>query len=104
MNLGNTFSAQKKGESVSAQARPKKISDEKEEAVLSPWKRFPGFGPGQVRNQLRRQRITVSSKTVRQIMEANGYKLPRKKTGKTEAPARFEASRPLELVQMDILS
>lgn len=81
----------------------KKISTEKEEAVLSIWKRFPGFGPGQVRNQLRRQRITVSTKTVRQIMEANGYKNPRKKTGKKESTDRFEARRPLELVQIDIL-
>jgi transposase InsO family protein len=81
----------------------KKISAEKEEAVLSTWKRYPGFGPGQVRNQLRRQRITVSTKTVRQLMEANGYKNPRKKTGKKESTNRFEARRPLELVQMDIL-
>ena len=81
----------------------KKISAEKEEAVLSTWKRFPGFGPGQVRNQLRRQKITVSIKTVRKIMEANGYEVPRKKTGKKEADNRFEARRPLELVQMDIL-
>ena len=80
----------------------KKISAEKEEAVLSTWKRYPGFGPGQVRNQLRRQRITMSIKTVRQIMEANGYKNPRKKTDKKES-TRFEARRPLELVQMDIL-
>jgi transposase InsO family protein len=81
----------------------KKISVEKEAAVLSTWKRYSGFGPGQVRNQLRRQGITVSIKTVRKIMEANGYKVPRKKTGKKEDGNRFEARRPLELVQMDIL-
>ena len=81
----------------------KKISAEKEAAVLSTWKRYSGFGPGQVRNQLRRQRITVSIKTVRKIMEANGYEAPRKKTYKKEDGNRFEARRPLELVQMDIL-
>ena len=82
----------------------KKISPKKEESVLSTWKRYPGFGPGQVRNQLRRQGITVSIKTVRQIMEANGYKSPRKKDkNKEEGDDRFEARRPLELVQMDIL-
>jgi len=59
--------------------------------------------PGQVRNQLRRQGITVSIKTVRQIMEANGYTSPRKKADKEQAEERFEACRPLELVQMDIL-
>jgi len=81
----------------------KKISPQKEQAVLSTWKQDPGFGPGQVRNQLRRQRITVSIKTVRQIMEANGYQSPRKKADEKEAGNRFEARRPLELVQMDIL-
>jgi hypothetical protein len=35
----------------------KKITVEQEEAVLSTWQRFPGFGPGQVRNQLRRQNL-----------------------------------------------
>jgi transposase InsO family protein len=81
----------------------KKISAKKEEAILSTWKRDPGFGPGQVRNQLRRQGITVSIKTIRQIMEGNGYTSRRKKADKEQAEERFEARRPLELVQMDIL-
>ncbi|MFH1083590.1 MAG: integrase core domain-containing protein [Pseudomonadota bacterium] len=81
----------------------KKISPKKEEAVLDTWKRYPGLGPGQVRNQLRRQGFTVSMKTVRQIMEANGYRSPRKKARKKDGGERFEARRPLELVQMDIL-
>jgi putative transposase len=80
----------------------KKISDEIEEMVLSTRKRFPGFGPGQVRNQLRRQGTTVSIRTVRRIMEVNGYK-GRKRAKKEEPGERFEASRPLELAQMDIL-
>jgi len=81
----------------------KQISSEKEQDVLSIWKRYPGFGPGQVRNQLRRQGTTISIRTVRQIMEANGYKSPRKMAGTKEVVERFEASRPLELAQMDIL-
>jgi transposase InsO family protein len=81
----------------------KKISPKKEEAVLSTWKRYPGLGPGQVRNQLRRQGMTVSIKTVRQIMEANGYKSLRKRPKQKEEGERFEARRPLELSQMDIL-
>jgi transposase InsO family protein len=81
----------------------KKISAQKEQAVLSTWKRHPGFGPGQVRNQLRREKITVSIKTVRKIMEANGYEASGKKSRKKAADNRFEARRPLELVQMDIL-
>jgi transposase InsO family protein len=81
----------------------KEISAKKEEGVLSTWKRYPGFGPGQVRNQLRRQGMTVSIKTVRQILEANGYKSPGKKNKEKGEENRFEARRPLELVQMDIL-
>jgi len=80
----------------------KEISPEKESAVLDCRKRNPGFGPGQVRGQLRRQGITVSIRSVRKIMKANGYVATGKKKDK-EKPQRFEARRPLELAQMDIL-
>lgn len=79
----------------------KQISPEKEQAVLKEWENNPGFGPGQIRNQLRRQRVTISTTSVRKIMQANGYKESEKKS-KIE-DQRFEASRPLELSQMDIL-
>lgn len=80
----------------------KVISAEKEAAVLDCWKNNPGFGPGQVRGQLRRQGITVSIRSIRKIMRANGYNPSDNKSDK-EKPQRFEASRPLELAQMDIL-
>ena len=80
----------------------KKISLEKEQAVIDTWKDNPEYGPGQVRNQLRRQKITLSTKSVRSIMVANGYKLRKKKVA-NQNNQRFEASRPLELAQMDIL-
>ena len=80
----------------------KRITSEQEKAVLETWEHYPGFGPSQVRNQLRRQGITISTRTVQGIMEANGYRGIRKKRDKKESQ-RFEASRPLELVQMDIL-
>lgn len=80
----------------------KKITPEQEEAVLTTGKNNPGFGPGQVRNQLRRQGITISIRTVRKIMQANGYKVLGKKK-QSQSPQRFEATRPLELAQMDIL-
>jgi putative transposase len=81
----------------------KEITPQQEEAIVSTWKRFPGFGPGQVRNQLRRQGITISIRTVRRIMEANGYKSPRRGGDEKEEAKRFEARRPLELAQIDIL-
>jgi transposase len=81
----------------------KKISIEKEKAVLETWERHSGFGPSQVRNQLRRQGITISTRSVVRIMEANGYRGIRRKREKGAAVRRFEASRPLELAQIDIL-
>jgi len=80
----------------------KKVTEEQEKAVRETWERYPGFGPSQVRNQLRRQGVTISTKTVQKIMEANGYQGIRKKRDKEESQ-RFEATRPLELVQIDIL-
>lgn len=80
----------------------KKVTKEQEKAVRETWERYPGFGPSQVRNQLRRQGITISTKTVQKIMEANGYSGIRKKRDK-KGSQRFEATRPLELVQVDIL-
>jgi len=80
----------------------KQITPEQEKAVLDTCKDNPGFGPGQVRNQLRRQAITISIRTVRSIMQANGYKAAKRRSGKKELQ-RFEARRPLELAQMDVL-
>lgn len=80
----------------------KEISLQHEQAVLKTWHDNPGFGPGQVRNQLRRQGITISTRSVRKIMEVDGYQVPSKKVN-NENSQRFEASRPLELTQMDIL-
>ncbi len=80
----------------------KRISPDQEKAVLACWNDNPGFGPGQVRNQLRRQAITISIRTVRSIMQANGYKAAKSKSDK-EDHQRFEARRPLELAQMDVL-
>jgi len=57
----------------------KKISAQKEQAVIDIWEANPKYGLGQVRNQLRRQSITISTKSVRNIIVANGYKIRKKK-------------------------
>lgn len=80
----------------------KKVTEEQEKGVLETWERYPGFGPSQVRNQLKRQGITVSTWTVQGIVEANGYRGIRKKGDKKESHC-FEANRPMEFVQVDIL-
>ena len=46
----------------------KKVTKEQENGVLETWERYPGFGPSQVRNQLRRQGITISTRTVQRLM------------------------------------
>jgi len=81
----------------------KHITEKQEKAILDVWEKNPGYGPGQVRNQLRRQGITISIVTVRKILESNGYTSPKKKDQKEQKWNRYEASRPLELAQMDIL-
>ncbi len=80
----------------------KKITPEQEKAVFETWGRYRGFGPSQVHNQLRRQGVSISTRTVQRIMVANGYQGKSKKQ-KGKESERFEASRPLELVQMDIV-
>lgn len=80
----------------------KEITPEQEEAILQVWQDNPGFGPGQVRSQLRRQGKTISIRSIRKVMLANGYESRQTKKDGAE-PRRFEAGRPLELAQMDIL-
>ncbi|MBW2076836.1 MAG: helix-turn-helix domain-containing protein [Deltaproteobacteria bacterium] len=80
----------------------KRITEGQERGVLATWERYPGFGPSHIRGQLRRQGITISTCSVQKIMEANGYRGIRKKH-KEKDFHRFEASRPLQLCQMDIL-
>jgi transposase InsO family protein len=71
--------------------------------VLEVWKNNPGFGPSQVRGQLRRVGVRCDTKTIRKILRAYGYTPPAAKPPRPREPQRFEASRPLELVQMDVL-
>jgi putative transposase len=80
----------------------KEVKPNQEEAILNTWQDNPGFGPGQVRSKLRRQGKTISIRSIRKVMLANGYEPRQTKKDSTE-PRRFEAGRPLELSQMDIL-
>lgn len=80
----------------------KEITPEQESAILQVWQDNPEYGPKQVRSQLRRQGTTISIRTIRKVMEANGYTAKQEEKN-TSAPQRFEATHPLELAQMDIL-
>ena len=79
----------------------KVIPDWKRKKVLAVKESDPGFGPSQIRNQLRRSGITISIESIRNILQDAGYELQRRHVPPKDY-VRFEASRPLELVQIDI--
>jgi transposase InsO family protein len=72
----------------------------REQRILSEWKKHPGLGPSQIRNQLRRQTVKVSVHTVRRVMEENGYVLPKVRRDSTHN-TRYEAIRPNHLWHLD---
>lgn len=78
------------------------IEDWKIKKVLEEKSQNPGYGISQIRNQLRREGITISTLTIQSVLKDNGYSSPKKSTSKQEIK-RFEATRPLELVQIDIM-
>lgn len=79
----------------------KPIPDWKKTKILTVKENDPGYGPSQIRNQLRREGVTISIESIGKVLIEAGYN-----TGKRKAPKkdyiRFEASRPLELSQIDI--
>lgn len=79
----------------------KRVPDWKRKKVLSVKESDPGFGPTQIRNQLRREGITISVESIRIILGDAGYELNVRHQPKKDY-IRFEASRPLELAQIDI--
>ena len=88
------------GRSKNPGAKP--VADWKRQKVLAVKETDPGFGPSQIRNQLRRQGVTISIESIRTILMDAGYELDRRHAP-TKEYTRFEASRPLELAQIDIL-
>lgn len=91
-----TLSPQRKKDS----GRRGEIPEWKRKEVLAEKEENPGYGPSQIRNQLRRRGFTISTWTIRQILQEAGYEV-KSRTEKKQWQ-RFEASRPLELVQIDI--
>ena len=79
----------------------KPVPDWKRQKVLAVKETDPGFGPSQIRNQLRREGVTISNESIRIILKDAGYKVEHRNVPKKDY-IRFEASRPLELTQIDI--
>lgn len=87
------------GPSPTTGPAPTEIEQQRDKEILDEWKRHPGLGPSQIRNQLRRKSVKVSVNTVRRVMEDAGYRPPKvKREGHEE---RFQAVRPNHLWHLD---
>lgn len=95
------LAAEGKGESPTSGPDPKDIEAQRDAEILAVWHEHPGLGPSQVRNQLRRKGIKVSTNTVRHVMEDAGYRPP--KVRRREHDERFEAVRPNHMWHLDFV-
>src|SRR5690606_28904146 len=91
--------AKGQGPSPTSGPAPSEVEAQRDQEILEEWRRHPGLGPSQIRNQLRRKSIKVSVHTVRRVMEDAGYRLP--KVERKPHDKRFEAVRPNHLWHLD---
>lgn len=89
------------GDSPTSGPDPKDIAEQRDREILAVWHEHPGLGPSQVRNQLRRKNIKVSTATVRRVMEDAGYRPP--KVVRRAHDERFEAVRPNHCWHLDFV-
>ena len=93
--------AQGEGVAPTSGPDPKTAASERDARVLTEWKKQMGLGPSQIRNQLRRAGMTVSTQTVRRVMEEAGYQPP--KVERKAHDGRYEATRPNQLWHLDFV-
>ena len=89
------------GPSPTSGPSPAEIDAQRDREILAEWKKHPGLGPSQVRNQLRRCGIKVAVQTVRRVMEDAGYRPPKVK--REPHDKRYEAVRPNHLWHLDFV-
>ncbi len=75
---------------------------ERDRRIVQLWRKHPGLGPSQIRNQLRRAGLKISTHTVRVTMEEHGY-VPPKSRRKEVHDERYEAVRPNMMWHADFL-
>ncbi len=95
------LAAQGKGDSPTSGPAPEDIEARRDAEILAMWREHPGLGPSQIRNQLRRRGVKVSTNTVRHVMEDAGYRPP--KVRRREHSGRYEAVRPNHLWHLDFV-
>jgi putative transposase len=93
--------AKGEGPSPTAGPAPKELEAQRDKEILDEWRRHPGLGPSQIRNQLRRKGIKVSVNTARRVMEEVGYRPP--KVVRKPHDQRFEAVRPNHMWHLDFV-
>ena len=90
-----------KGPSPTSGPAPQEIEEQRDREILGEWRKQPGLGPSQIRNQLRRRGVKVSVTTARRVMEDAGYRPPKVK--REPHDERFEAIRPNHLWHLDFV-
>lgn len=93
--------AKGEGPSPTSGPDPSDIEAQRDQEILGEWKKHPGLGPSQIRNQLRAKCIRVSVNTVRRVMEDAGYRPP--KVERRKHDRRFEAVRPNHMWHLDFV-
>ncbi len=89
------------GPSPTSGPAPKEIEEQRDREILGEWRKHPGLGPSQIRNQLRRRGIKVAVSTARHVMEDAGYRPPKVKRERHDE--RFEAVRPNHMWHLDFV-
>lgn len=93
--------AKGEGASPTSGPGPKDIEAARDQEILTEWRKHPGLGPSQIRNQLRRAGVKVAVNTVRRVMEDAGYRPPKVK--REPHDQRYEAVRPNHLWHLDFV-
>ncbi len=94
--------AKGEGDSPTSGPDPADVEARRDREILDEWGRHPGLGPSQIKNQLRRKGIKISTNTVRRVMLDAGYRPPKRKTRKHDR--RYEAVRPNHIWHLDFVS
>jgi putative transposase len=89
------------GPSPTSGPAPSEVEAQRDREILNEWHHHPGLGPSQIKNQLRRKNVKVSVHTVRQVMEAEGYRPPKVK--REPHDDRYESVRPNQLWHLDFV-
>ncbi|HJL20171.1 MAG TPA: DDE-type integrase/transposase/recombinase [Sandaracinaceae bacterium LLY-WYZ-13_1] len=93
--------AKGEGPSPTSGPSPSEVEEQRDREILAEWKKHPGLGPSQVRNQLRRRGIKVGVATARRVMEEAGYRPPKVK--REPHDQRYEAVHPNHLWHLDFV-